>query len=201
MMQTVWLVRHAPTDYTGNRWAGSRSDARLNGPGRAIAERLATRLAPRLPAGTILVSSPSRRAVETAQPLATQMGTELDLDDDLREVDVGAAEGMTFDEAAERYPDLARRLLAADQDIDWPDGERAADLRERVRRSIGRLDARSADGTVVVVTHGGVIGEAIRALVGLEGAGRRWLEAGAAVALERDEQAWRLGDRLSADDA
>ena len=195
MMRTLWLVRHAATAMTGNRWAGSRSDPPLTDDGRAAAAELASRLAGRLPAGTAVVSSPSRRAVETAAPIAAGLGVEVELDDDLREVDVGDLEGLTFDEGAARFPELAQRLLASEREIDWPGGERVADLRARAGAAMERLDARP--GTVaVVVSHGGVIGELIVTLAGSAAIEDRWIAAGSAVSLERDGENWRIGERL-----
>ena len=195
MIETLWLVRHAATAMTGNRWAGSRSNPPLTGDGRASAADLASRLAARIPAGTVVVSSPSRRAVETAGPIAAALGIEVELDDDLREVDVGELEGLTFDEGAALFPELARRLLDADRDIDWPGGERVADLRARAGAAMERLDARP-ETVAVVVSHGGVIGELIVTLAGSAAIEDRWIAAGSAVSLERDGAGWRVGERL-----
>src|SRR4029079_5019909 len=85
----------------------------------------------RVKRGTPVLSSPSRRAVETATPIAAGLGVDVEQDADLREVDVGELDGRTFDETAAAFPDLARRVLAAARDIDWPGGEHAADLRVR----------------------------------------------------------------------
>jgi probable phosphoglycerate mutase len=194
-MQTLWLVRHAATAMTGNRWAGSRSDPPLTDDGRAAAAELAARLAGRLPAGTVVVSSPSRRAVETAAPIAAGLGVDVELDDDLREVDVGELEGLTFDEGAALFPELAQRLLAAERDIDWPGGERVADLRARAGAAMERLESRSID-TAVVVSHGGVIGELVVTLAGPDALADRWIEAGSAVSLVRDGDGWRVAERL-----
>ena len=43
MSRRVWLVRHASTDWTGQRWCGT-TDLPLNEQGLAEAEQLATRL-------------------------------------------------------------------------------------------------------------------------------------------------------------
>ncbi|HEX5015632.1 MAG TPA: histidine phosphatase family protein [Candidatus Limnocylindrales bacterium] len=194
-MQTLWLARHASTAMTGNRWAGSRSDPPLTDEGRTAAADLAARLFGRLPAGTIVVSSPSRRAVETAEPIAAALRVDVEIDDDLREVDVGELEGRTFDEGAALFPELAQRLLAAEREIDWPGGERAADLRARSAAALGRLEGRSAD-EAVVVSHGGVIGELIVTLAGPDALEDRWIAAGSAVSLERSGDGWRVAERV-----
>ena len=87
-----------------------------------------------LPAGIRIVTSPSRRAHDTAAILAARAraGASSTIDERWLEADVGDAEGLTFDEVAARYPALAAQLAAGEAEIDWPGGETAAALRERV---------------------------------------------------------------------
>ena len=113
------------------------------------------------------------------------------------ELRVGSLEGITFDETQARYPELAERLLANERDIDWPDGETAADLRMRVAGAFARLETRRGTDAIVVVSHGGVIGEMLASATADVAQADRWLEAGAAVSLERDGERWRFGDRIS----
>jgi alpha-ribazole phosphatase len=98
--------------------------------------------------------------VQTARAIAAALGTpSIDLDDRWAETDFGLAEGLAFDELALAAPDLARRLTAGDTDVDWPDGERAASLRDRVEAAW--RDVTSHDRAAVVVTHGGPMRVAI----------------------------------------
>jgi broad specificity phosphatase PhoE len=201
-MSTIWLVRHAATAWTGTRWTGARSDPELSDEGRAAAEQLAQTLAGRVPAGTPVLASPSRRAIETARPIASQLGVDVEIDEALREVDVGELDGRTFDETATAYPELARQVLAADREIDWPGGERAADLAVRAADALQRAVTRAGDGSIVLVTHGGVVGELVGTLVASDpDEPRSWLPAAGAVALARDDEAWAIVDRIVPDGA
>jgi broad specificity phosphatase PhoE len=202
MTGVVWLVRHAATDRTGTRWTGWRSDPPLSDAGRRAADALAARLGDRLPMATPVISSPSRRAVDTARPIAARLGTEVDLDPDLREADVGDVDGLTFDEAAARQPELARRLLAAEREIDWPGGELAANFASRVAAVVGRLpDGDGPGDALVIVSHGGLIAELLASIVdGSVPAEDRWLPAASALALRRHGgAAWAIVDRIRAD--
>jgi broad specificity phosphatase PhoE len=197
MTRSIWLVRHAATAWTGVRWTGARSDPPLSDEGRHIADELAEKLAARVAAGTQVVASSSRRAIETATPIADRLGVEVELDADLREVDVGELDGRTFDDTAAAYPELARQVLAADREIDWPGGERAADLRVRADAAWRRALERAADGSIVLVTHGGVVGELLARHVESDPAEpRSWLAAGAAIALEPRGDTWVLAERI-----
>jgi broad specificity phosphatase PhoE len=155
MSASIRLVRHAVTDWTGIRWCG-RTDLSLNEVGQAGARELAASLAVELDRPTF-VTSPALRARETAAILAAPFRAGVTVDRDLREVDFGFVEGLTWDETAAGHPDLAAAILAGATEVDWPGGERAAELSGRAARLWLRLAARETPGDTVVVTHGGVI--------------------------------------------
>lgn len=154
-MTTIILVRHAATAMSGERYSG-RSDPPLTAEGRRSAEDLAARLAGTLPPGIRIVTSPSQRAYDTAAALAAHAAPAvLEIDDRWLEVDVGGAEGLTFDEVAARYPALAAQLAAGDAEIDWPGGETADALRERVIAAWTEIIGTGRP--TVVVSHAGTI--------------------------------------------
>jgi len=147
------LIRHASTDWTGHRYGG-RSEPPLNAAGRSAAALLAAELSPTRAANARIVTSSSRRSHATAWAIAGAAGVEdVTVDDRWREADFGIAEGLTFDELARVAPDLARRLADGETDIDWPDGESAAELAERVGAAWRELVEARDD--VVVVSHAG----------------------------------------------
>jgi broad specificity phosphatase PhoE len=86
----LFLARHAETVwYKENRYAGAHADPELTEAGLRQAEALATRAAA---AGVeVVVSSPQRRAVRTAEPVAAALGVLVEQVPDLREVDFGSA--------------------------------------------------------------------------------------------------------------
>jgi broad specificity phosphatase PhoE len=163
----IWLVRHAPTDWTGRRWCG-RSDPALSEAGLAAADRLAGELAAEIGAdaangadispGTSLVilSSPARRAIQTAEAIARGIAAPMLVEPDLAEVDVGAADGLTWDELVAAHPTLADAILAG-SDPDWPDGETRVQIAARARTMANRLLDRARSGDVIVVSHGGLL--------------------------------------------
>ncbi len=163
-MTTIVLVRHAATAWSGRRYSG-QGDPPISAAGRRSAETLASGLASTLPPGIRIVASPSRRAHETAALLATQMAP-IVLETDARwiEADLGDVEGLTFDEIAARYPELAQRLAGGAVDIDWPAGETAAALHARVAAAWWEIVA--ADRPTVVVSHGGPIRIAVALATG-----------------------------------
>jgi probable phosphoglycerate mutase len=166
----IWLVRHAPTSWTGNRWCG-RADPPLSREGRAIAGGLAAAIQAAFandePRPTIR-SSPARRARATAEAIARLTGTPIAIDDDLLEVHVGVAEGLTWAELSGRYPDLAAEI-AAGRRVDWPGGETMAAVEERARRASIRISAGAETNRVIVVSHGALLHAVVAALAGTPG--------------------------------
>jgi broad specificity phosphatase PhoE len=198
MTDRVWLVRHASTEWSGERWCG-RTDLSLSAAGVAEARSLASRLAAELPAEVALVTSPARRARETAEPIALTLGLrvdidgaiDVDLDHGLQEVDFGRAEGCTWADIERRLPGLAAALAAGASEVDWPDGETAEAVRRRVGAAWQRLAER--DRPVVAVCHGGVI-RAVLAGLGLGlGPEQRWSVAPAStLELRRTGRVWAV---------
>jgi broad specificity phosphatase PhoE len=149
----IILVRHAPTAWTGSRYCG-RSDPPLDAAGESAAQRLAGELASTLAPGTRIVTSPLLRAHATATAIADAAGIDdITIDARWRETDFGIAEGLTFEELERLAPDLANRLADGETEIDWPDGERAADLASRV--TAAWADLTTAGNEVLVVSHAG----------------------------------------------
>lgn len=158
-MADVLLVRHASTSWTGRRYCG-RSDPPLSAAGVTAAGRLAVTIAQTAPAGLRIVTSPRRRARQTAAAIASRLASaSIEIDDRWAETDFGIAEGLTFEELERVDPAIAQRLAAGDIDIDWPGGETAASLAARVDRAWRELEA--GIGGVVVVSHGGPLRIAI----------------------------------------
>jgi broad specificity phosphatase PhoE len=148
------FVRHAePHEGMRNRVVG-RTDVELSADGVAHAETIAVRLATEPIAA--VYSSPLRRAVATAAPLAHMLGFELIPVDDLREIDFGELEELTVDEATERYP-VESKWMIAPAGASFPGGESIASLRERAVGAAHRIAARHEGETVAVFSHAVVI--------------------------------------------
>ena len=153
MTQRLILIRHGDLgDRCRGRYIG-RTDAPLSAEGRRQAAALAgplTRLN-----GTSVLVSPLRRTRETAA-IALGRGANFAVDSDLREIDFGRWEGMGFAEILAADRAAIDRWAALVEDFAFPDGESIGNFRKRIAAAAGRIAADPA-GTVVAVTHGGVI--------------------------------------------
>ncbi len=100
----------------------------------------------------VIVTSPLRRARQTAEEVAAATGAPVEEDEDLRETDFGAWEGLTFTEAQRRWPEEVAAWLA-DPAVAPPGGESFAAVATRVQAARERLLAAHARQTVLVASH------------------------------------------------
>ncbi len=155
-------VRHGRTAWNvAGRYQG-HADPDLDDEGRAQAERLAASL--RWLRVDRLVSSDLARARLTAGPLARGLGLQVLVDRRLREVDVGAWEGLTPEQAAELHP-AQHAAWWAGEDVERGAGEtREAAGRRAAEAVVEHATAVPPGGTLLVVSHGMVLRAALRQL-------------------------------------
>jgi len=149
------LWRHGRTQWNQLGRAQGHADISLDEIGVAQAARAAQFLAAYEP--TFVWSSDLARARETAAELGTVTGQELVFDERLREVDVGAREGLTFEEFRDSMPDLFRRFMAGEPEA-VPGAESKAEVAERMLAVLRDAVAALDDGqTGVLVGHGAAL--------------------------------------------
>jgi alpha-ribazole phosphatase len=153
MVSRLILIRHGDP---GDRWRGryiGRTDVPLSAEGRRQAEALAG------PAGRLkgahFLASPLRRARETAEIALGDRGC-FEIDNDLREIDFGRWEQMSFTEIAAAEPAQVERWAALDEAFVFPEGEGIRAFGERIQAAAKRF-AAAPGRTVVLFAHGGVI--------------------------------------------
>jgi broad specificity phosphatase PhoE len=166
-MTTLILVRHGQTDSNVRDLLHGQSDVPLTSLGIAQAHAVAARLGQE-PDIAALYTSPLERARHTAAIIGAVTGHAPLPHPGLMEIHFGDIEGLTWEEALERYPHL--RPSGDDDDgsadLQWPNGESRYGFRDRVRRALTEILALHQGQKIVVVTHGGVIGRGVGALLG-----------------------------------
>ena len=165
------LIRHGEcVANVEGRAGGPLGDGGLTERGRAQAAALAARLARtrELDGASALYTSTLPRAIETGAMIVPAIAPVLEPRPraELEELRVGEADGLTWTEVAERFAP-----------VDWdhdptvlnvPGGESLVGFFERCRAALGELVAAHPGELVVVVTHGGVIEQAMKIYQGLE---------------------------------
>lgn len=153
-MTRLALCRHGEPEGAKGRFCGALEVA-LSADGHRQAEALAAALPSLDPVA--VYTSPARRAVETARPIAAQLGVAPVVEPDLRELDFGEADGLRYEEAGARWPALYAEWLRAPTRVCFPGGEAFSGFRTRALAVVARVQMRHPDAAVVVVTHAGVI--------------------------------------------
>ena len=151
----ILLIRHGQSQGNAERRFGGHSATPLSELGRAQAE--ATARALRDEGVSAIYSSDLLRAVETAAPLARETGLGVGSTDAFRERSVGRMEGLTFEDAAEQFPEEYAALLRRDFDHVLLGGESYRQLLDRAARELDRAIETHRGGTVAVFSHTGTI--------------------------------------------
>jgi broad specificity phosphatase PhoE len=154
------LIRHALPLRTQ---PGQGSDPDLSEEGIEQAKRLPDALA-RFPIKR-LVSSPQRRSVQTAQPVADALGLAIDVDDRLAEYDRDMEHYIPIEQIAAEFPEQLTRLAQGH----LPSGVDEAAFLDRINSGIRAIaEAGDHEDTVAVFTHGGVINGLVHTIMGTE---------------------------------
>jgi broad specificity phosphatase PhoE len=152
------LVRHALPLRSDH---GEGSDPDLADTGVAQAVRLPEALA-RFPISRVL-SSPQRRAIQTAEPVAASRELAVEIDDRLAEYDRDLPAYIPVEQIRDEFPEewarMAQGHLPSTVDEDA--------FRGRVRAAVDDLVATAdPDDTVAAFSHGGVINVLLHEILG-----------------------------------
>lgn len=188
-MTTFLLVRHAAHDWLGRGLAGRLPGVSLNADGRRQAEALVGRLAA-VPLAAVC-SSPQQRTLETARPLASARGLQVQVEPGFDEVDFGHWTGCSFD-ALRAQGEAWRHWCERRGSAQPPGGEPFAGVPLRALAAMDRLRARHPEGQVAVLSHGDVIKAVLAACLGMSLDDLERLEiAPASVSIVAMGEGWR----------
>lgn len=152
-MTELVLVRHGETDWNRDGRIQGRSDIPLNDLGREQARQAGERLAAEH--WDAVAASPLSRAAETARIIADRVALgHVELLDELVERHYGESEGLTGPEIDALSAGVVRARESRDQVV------------QRALPALLALAERHPGQSVLVVSHGGVIGSLVRAVTG-----------------------------------
>ena len=165
-MSRLLLSRHGDTKLNSRKRFWGQTDVELSDDGIRQAEQLRDHLAIEN-IGTVYASSLSRSLV-TAEIIASKHHLEVITCDELKEINFGYIEGLTFDEISEKHPELAEVLSAWNARPKFPGGESFDELNGRVKQFMSILEKHQAEDTILVVAHSGILRLLICNLMGIE---------------------------------
>ncbi len=138
------------------------ADPELSPEGVDQAVRLAKYLATEKIAANY--SSPKKRAIQTAEPLAQTTGLPISIIDEVAEYDRLSSEYIPIEELRAANDERWQKLLAGE----WQsDSDTLESFRSRVISSLEQLIGQHASQKIVVTCHGGVINQYLAHILGI----------------------------------
>ncbi|MBI2487928.1 MAG: histidine phosphatase family protein [Deltaproteobacteria bacterium] len=146
------LVRHGETDWNRLGICQGFSDIELNENGRRQIGELARSL--RSENISAVYSSDLKRATDTANAIAEYHNLSVQVDPDLREMNQGDLEGLTFIQIRERYGELLKEWRENTDLVRLPGGESLKEVQERAWRAVERIYSKhNKEEIVVTASH------------------------------------------------
>lgn len=161
---SLLFIRHGDPDYPETRIYARADDPGLTPEGRRQAAMLGDWV--KGEAVDAIYASPTRRTLETADPMAQALGMQPRLDGRLEERHFGIWEGMDFDAIETDYPDEFQAWKADPVGYAPKGGENIQTLSARVDEVLAEVRERHPGRAALVVTHVGVIRAALCAALG-----------------------------------
>lgn len=153
-MTELWLVRHGQTDWnlTG-RWQGQAPQAPgLNEAGWK--QVLAARDQLKDIRFCAVYASDLLRSRQTAERIAESLDLSVHFDPRLREINLGAWEGMLSDDIKAQYPAEMDARAKDPFHTRAPGGESPHQVSARVHAAVAEIGAKHLDGSVLIIAHG-----------------------------------------------
>ncbi|MBI4187638.1 MAG: histidine phosphatase family protein, partial [Chloroflexi bacterium] len=165
-MTRLLLVRHGISEFNMVRRFAGYSDVEMNAAGYEQVGKLRDRLAGEKI--NAVYSSDLKRAVATAEIISAACNVDIVTCSELREVNYGSIEGLTFQEIKDRYPDIAELITNFSlEQLSFPGGESFTDFIERTSKFVSRLEKHAPEQTVLIVSHSGPLRVLVCHLLGL----------------------------------
>lgn len=154
-MTKIIFVRHGQTEWNVlGRYQG-QTDIALSPLGIEQAEKLAAHF----PVDKVeaVYSSDLVRAMTTARCVADRFGLTVEPRPELRELNFGDWEGLTYDEIVAKWSDALNNFFQHPDVLEIPHGESFPKLRERALDAVEKIVACHPNQTVAVFAHGAIL--------------------------------------------
>lgn len=152
-MSRLLLVRHGDTEFNSGRRFMGYSDIEMSPAGTQQIERLRDYLHDENIRA--VYASDLKRTLATARILATGRNLDIIPCPELKELNYGLCEGMTFGEIGREYPVVAEQCTHFSVDLEFPDGENFRGFARRTLGFLKKLETVPPRDTVLVISHNG----------------------------------------------
>lgn len=152
-MTKLILMRHGQTDWSIKKRYCSFTDIDINDEGKKQAERLCCKL--HKEKIHRVYSSDAKRALNFARIVFK--GLPVEKIPELREMNFGIFEGLTYQEIMEKYPEIYTKWLSNPFNTIIPKGEGVNELEKKIKRFLRKIISLNINKTIAIVTHAGPI--------------------------------------------
>ena len=138
----------------------------------------------------VIYSSSLKRALVTAETIASKHQLKVISCAELREFNYGKIEGLTHKEVSQLYPEFYKSMTQKNTNLKFPGGESVYQLNNRVSQFLDRLNMHTPEQTILIVAHFGLLRVLLCRLFGI-GIKRRWqfhLDLASLSVLETNQQ-------------
>lgn len=150
-MTQVFLIRHGETDWNVIGKYQGQADPPLNENGITQSEKLSNQL--HKANLDLLISSPLKRAAQTAQILTAKFDVPIIFDERLVEIHQGMWQEKLRYEIKEKYPELFLRWETHPWEVTPPGGENLSQVQMRVYTAINEYVCNFPNRRLGIVTH------------------------------------------------
>ena len=150
-MTQVIVIRHGRTEWNRIERFRGRADLALDDMGMKQAKATAGRVA-EWPVSAVY-SSPLRRTLMTAQPIARQFELDVKPLDGIIDIDYGEWQGLSPEEANVRDGALYAKWQESPHMVKFPGGESLAEVRGRAALAVNKIIAQNSAETIAFVSH------------------------------------------------
>jgi len=177
----ICIIRHGETDWNSLGKLQGTEDIELNDLGREQA--VATARYFETETWDVVVSSPLKRAFETAQIIAARLSiAKVHVVEEIKERSYGSASGLLPEERHSRFPDGI-----------IPDQEEFEHLRQRAMIGLNKIAADFKGKRIIVVSHGGLTNSILYSISGGEyGSFKTRLKNGCINKLILQDNIWKV---------
>ncbi len=151
-MTSIILVRHGQTEWNRIERFRGRADVPLNETGLAQAKATGKRIAAEWHPVAVY-TSPLSRSVKTAEAIAGHYNLEVQPHPGLVDIDYGQWQGLSPEEARQRWPEEVDAWYNRPHLARIPGGETLDELRIRLMQTVNELTDRNPGETIVLVGH------------------------------------------------
>lgn len=188
MIKDFYIFRHGQSSYNvEGRTQGQTNDSVLTDLGKEQAISVGQRL--RGKGVEIIVTSPLKRAMQTAELANQSLNIPIKTDNRFIEVDVGVVEGMHYTKIRDEYTDIFNKMHTVGTEFDdvcYPKGETRRQVRERIFNGLEDWANNSEYKTIAVSSHGIMLAQTLIAL----GESMSDIKNGAILHIRKDGDKW-----------